>query len=119
MQEYITQNNVYVPEQLMAMWAQQIYSGMDFLGNAGIAHRAINPKHILMTPAPAEEDANRPLVKLSSFRDAIVYYDPTTGQIRNQPCRSVEKRKVANYQAPEVFGNVKTEEYDPVQGKFI
>ena len=109
------QNNVYVPEQLMALWAKQIYSGMDFLGDAGICHRAINPKHILMTPAPDTEDSNRPLVKLSSFRDAVIYYDPSTGSIRNQPCRSVEKRKVANYQAPEVFGNVTTEEYSPVQ----
>ena len=111
LQEYIKQNNVYVPEQLMAEWAKQIYRGMDFLGDAGICHRAINPKHILLTPA--SDDPNRTLVKLGSFRDAIIYYDPKTGQIRNQPCRPLEKRKLANYQAPEVFGS-NSEEYDPV-----
>ena len=50
---------------------------------------------------------------MGSFRDAIIYYDAKTGRIRNQPCRPLEKRKLANYQAPEVFGST-SEEYDPV-----
>ena len=112
LQEYIKQNNVFVPEQQAAEWAKQIYQGMDFLGSQGICHRAINPKHILLTAAA--DDANRTLVKLGSFRDAIVYYDSKNGLIRNQPCRPLDKRKIANYQAPEVFGDAKAEEYDPI-----
>lgn len=53
------------------------------------------------------------MVKLGSFRDAILYYDPKNGCIRNQPCRPLGKRRLANYQAPETFGS-NSEEYCPI-----
>ena len=111
LQQYITQNNVYVPEPQLHEWAQQVYLGMSFLGDAGVCHRAINPKHLLLTTV--EDDETKTLLKLGSFRDAIIYYDPKGGRIRNQPCRPLEKRNVANYQAPEVFGEA-NEEFDPI-----
>lgn len=114
MSEYIKQNNVFVPEAQMADWARQIYRGMDFLGDCGIAHRAINPKHILLSPDTSGGEHDRTLAKLASFRDAIVYYDPKSGTVRNQPCKSLDKRPDSPYHAPEVFGDPPTEEYDPI-----
>ena len=125
MQEYIKQKNVFVPEAQMIEWAQQIYLGMDFLGDAGLCHRAINPKHILLTSLTTSSDNlnnSKILAKLGSFRDAVVYYDSSGGdgnsisihQYRYQPCRPVDKRSDFPYHAPEVFGDPATEHYDPI-----
>ena len=112
LQEYLRLNHIYIPEIIIQDWAVQIYRGLDFLGDAGICHRSINPKHILLSPAA--NDPNKFLCKLGSFRDAMIYFDTKNGRIRNQPCRPLEKRHLANYQAPEVFGDPSSEEYDPI-----
>jgi len=111
LQEYLKQHNVIVPEHNVREWAQQLLRGMDFLGDLGMCHRAISPKHVLLVPGPNEQSAIA--VKLGSFRDAVIYFDPNRGTFRNQPCRPLEKRSLANYQAPETFG-LDTEEFDPI-----
>src|SRR5699024_1248746 len=38
----------HVSEEQMRVWSQHIYTAMDFLGDLGISHRSIHPKHILL-----------------------------------------------------------------------
>ena len=53
-------------------------------------------------------------VKLTGFRSAVIYYDEKKDDINYQPCIPLKQKKVEEYKAPEVFGNPKKEQYDPV-----
>ena len=92
----------------MREWAGQIYSGMDFLGDSGIVHRSISPKHVLLTVSP--EDGEKTVAKLSSFRDSVLYYDVVTSTVRLMAVLEKERAKATsnascyNFFAPEVFG---------------
>lgn len=114
MYEYIKQSNTAIPEVQVNEWVKNVYSGMSFLGDAGVCHRAISPKHVLLTPSA--EDADKTVAKLGSFRDSVVYYDPKDNCVRMQPCRPLEKRShpISIFQAPEVFGDASKEEFDPI-----
>lgn len=101
LKDYLATNNVYVPEPQMHEWAVQIYDALDFLGDAGICHRNIAPKHILLTPSP--DDQNKTIAKLGSFRDSIIYYDPKEDRVRPQHCRPRDGRAQCNFMAPEAF----------------
>lgn len=101
LKEYLKQNNVYVPEEQMHDWAVQIYRAMDFLGDAGICHRSINPKHILITPLP--NDSSKTAAKLGSFRDSIIYFDSLAGRVKMQPCLDKRHATGNNFIAPESF----------------
>ena len=46
LKDYLQTNNLYVPEEQMHEWARDIYAGLNFLGDAGLCHRAIAPKHV-------------------------------------------------------------------------
>lgn len=118
LKDYLKTNNVYVPEPQLREWAVQVYRGMDFLGDAGICHRAISPKHILLTPNP--EDENQTLAKLGSFRDSFIYFDPLLSTVRTLPSREKKESAGANFKAPETFINEAANpdepeaEYDPI-----
>lgn len=118
LKDYLKANNVYVPEPQLREWAGQIYRGMDFLGDAGICHRAISPKHILLTPSL--EDENQTLAKLGSFRDSFIYFDPLLCTVRTIPCRERKDSAGANFKAPETFLNEAVSpdepeaEFDPI-----
>lgn len=104
-------NRVYVPETQMGQWAVQLYLGMDYLGGCGIAHRSISPKHVLLTTAAA--DAERTIVKLSSFRDSVLYYDHIIGTVKaliGGGGRALNTG--AHFQAPETFEEGRT--FNPV-----
>ena len=81
---------------------------MDFLGDMGICHRSIQPKHMLLKSIGSEI-----IAKLSSFRDSVVYWDSANNDIIDQPCKPVEKRVFCGFQAPEVFGE-EGEFYNPI-----
>ncbi|KAH9393955.1 hypothetical protein TYRP_021080 [Tyrophagus putrescentiae] len=108
LRDFLKSNRVYVPERQMREWAGQIYSGMDFLGDSGIVHRSISPKHILLTVSP--EDGEKTVAKLSSFRDSVLYYDVVTSTVRLMAVQEKERAKATsnascyNFFAPEVFG---------------
>lgn len=91
-------------------WAQSIYRGLEFLGDIGIAHRSIHPKHVLIKVLVGASDVQ---VKLSGFRSAIIYWDAQTDDIIDQPCRPLAQKNYTNFQAPEVFGN-EGEFYNPI-----
>ncbi|KAH9391594.1 hypothetical protein TYRP_022774 [Tyrophagus putrescentiae] len=85
--------------------------GMDYLGENGICHRSINPKHVLLTPAP--DELSKTLAKLGSFRDAIIYLsvdskgekDNSRVRVRRPACRGPRdfSRWTHHFQAPETF----------------
>lgn len=111
LREHITSTKLALAEPQVIEWAQQIYRAMDFLGTVGLCHRCICPKHIMMCRGANPEKV---VVKLGSFRDAIVYFNPKFYQLNHQPCRDPSKRQPKDaFQAPEVFGN-QNEEYDPI-----
>lgn len=99
-----------MPESQLVEWVQQIYRAMDFLGDIGVCHRSITPKHVLLTPS---EEPNKIDAKLGSFRDAVIYFDPRLCRVRNQPCRGLDKLNSGSFQAPEVYGKG-NEDFDPI-----
>ena len=118
-QEFADQGNAYdyarstkpVTEKQVCKWAQSIYNAMDFLGGVGISHRSIQPKHMLLKANPENEMIT---AKLSGFRDAVIYWDPATNDIIDQPCKPVAKQMYTAFQAPEVFGK-QGEFYNPAE----
>ena len=60
------------------------------------------------------DDNGEIIAKLSSFRDAVIYWDPATNDIIDQPCKPVAKRPFYGFQAPEVFGE-EGEFYNPAE----
>ena len=116
-QEYANRGNAYdylkngknvITEKHVCKWAQSIYNGMDFLGGMGISHRSIQPKHVMLK----SNECDQVEAKLSGFRDAVIYWDPASSDIIDQPCKPVAKRVYNAFQAPEVFGE-EGEFYDP------
>jgi len=101
LKDRLRSQNIYVPEDQLHQWAGQIYQAMDFLGDCGICHRAITPKHILITPSA--EDPSKTVVKLGSFRDSFIYFDPKEGRVRMQPCLDKKQSVNNSFMAPEVF----------------
>lgn len=108
--EYLKAGSVFVTEVQLAEWAHNIYNALDFLGDIGVCHRSISPKHILLS---GNEQSESIIAKLASFRDAVVYFDARLCRVRNQPCKPVDRRNVGNFQPPEVYG-VSGEEFDPI-----
>ena len=90
----------FVTEKQMAKWAQSIYRAMEYLGDVGIVHRSIQPKHILLKATSDIEI----IAKLSSFQVSTIYWDPEAKDIIDQPCKPLSKRIYYGFQAPEVFG---------------
>lgn len=83
---------------------------MDYLGDNGIVHRSITPKHILITPSA--DEMNKTLAKLASFRDAIIYLaiegkgtDNSKVRVRRVLTRPREAsgRWANHFHAPECF----------------
>lgn len=108
--EYLRAGNL-VGEDQMCRWAQSTYAALDFLGSVGVLHSAIQPKHILLKAVNDQEIQ----AKLSGFRSASLYMDPTTGQMIPGKCRGLYPAGVkrANFMPPEWFGPEGTL-YDPV-----
>lgn len=95
----------------MAVYGWQLLRGMEFMGDIGIVHRDISPKSIVLGPAK-EYNA----LKITNFRKAVIYFNVDEADIQYQPCLAAEQQAKDgnNYQAPEVYGDPKKEEYDPV-----
>ncbi|KAF7492413.1 CBL-interacting serine/threonine-protein kinase 16 [Sarcoptes scabiei] len=110
--EYVRSNNIFVPEFQLLEWAHNIYNAMDFLGSLGLCHRSINPKHILLTSFGMQPD--RLIAKLSSFRDCIIYFDVNQERSIRLRCRSTSLKCQGNFQAPETYGNIESETFDPI-----
>lgn len=101
-----------VSEPEMRYFATSLYDAMDYLGSMGICHRAICPKHIMLCETPL---GPMPLsAKLSGFRDAIIYWDPVSRDIIDEPCKEAKLMKLNFFQAPEVFG-APGEHFNPVE----
>lgn len=96
-------NDSLVDESTALGWAQSIYSALDHCGALGIAHRAIEPSHVLLVVATAGGDSVV-VAKLGGFHNAVIYYDPERCDLVDLPCKSPGKRPFYPYQAPEVFG---------------
>jgi len=124
LQEFGTGGNAFdysrhhsLTEGQMLNWAQAIYQAIDWLGDLGIAHRSIQPKHLLLKAVPGASDPSEAIrVKLSGFRDAIIYWDPVTKDIIDQPCLPAAALEYAFFQAPEVFNKANSvqEYFEPI-----
>lgn len=110
--DYITDKKAGISESLMIRWARDLYSAMSYLGDLGISHRSIQPKHILLFPGTGDQP-NEFQIKLSGFRDAIIYWDPTLGDIIYQRCKPQNYMRIMFFQAPETFSD-SNEYFDPV-----
>lgn len=98
-------------EQRVCEWAHQLYKALDYLGDMAICHRAIKPKNILLNHKELS-------VRLTGFKNAVVYWNVAKEDISNLPCLPVSSKNRSNepdFQAPEVFGNDEREEFDPIK----
>lgn len=95
-------------EELVQSCAQQLRRALDFLGDMGLCHRSISPRHLLV------HDRNSFLTKLSGFGSSIIYYDETEEDLNYQPCRPISQRTHMDFQAPEIYGDPAEEVFDPV-----
>lgn len=95
----------------ISLYSLQLLRGMDFLGDIGIAHRDIRPKNCFI-----KEGVKDHLLKISNFRRAITYWNVQDNDVTFLPCINVKQleKDGENYQAPEVYGDEKKEEFDPV-----
>ena len=98
-----------VDEQQVGRWCWQVFKGLDYLGDIGVSHRAIQPKHVLLS----HKDLR---VKLTGFENAATYWDVQKEDIANVPCVPLDQRPAdePSYQAPEVYGDPSKEEFDPL-----
>ena len=111
MAEHLKKKGSQLSEEECQLVACQLRTGMDFLGDMGVSHRAICPRHLLLL----HKDLR---VKLTGFRSAVIYYNEKKDDIAFQPCLSVKKKckeGTEDYNAPEMYGNSKKEQFDPVQ----
>ncbi|XP_054164569.1 testis-specific serine/threonine-protein kinase 1-like [Oppia nitens] len=104
-------NSNQVDEKQAGSWLWQLLKAIDYLGDVGVSHRSIQPKHILLT--------NKDLkLKLTGFESAAVYWDPVKEDIKNVACVPLEQRptdpNAPSFQAPEVYGDPAKEEFDPM-----
>lgn len=91
-------------EAMLVRLAWSLFSALDHLGTLAIAHNSLQPKHILLMMG---EDGKTVTGKLSSFRDALIYWDPLKKDIIDLPCQPAAalQTKAAFFRAPETFGN--------------
>ena len=61
-----------------------------------------------------KNDNGQIIAKLSSFRDAIAYWNIQQQDLIDQPCKPLSKRQYNPWQAPEVFGD-EGEFYNPCE----
>ena len=109
LQKYLEDKRLEEKESSLYAW--QLLRGMDFLGDIGIAHREIHPKNLVLRAA---NEYN--VLKISNFRQAVVYWSVADNDVTFIPCVSADQQSSDgnNYQAPEVYGNPKKEEFDPI-----
>lgn len=102
--DWVLDRKTYLPESTLVCLAWSLFSALDHLGTLAIAHNSIHPKHVLLMLA---EDGKSIIGKLSSFRDALVYWDPQTKDTIDLPCSPLANiySKAAYFRAPETFGN--------------
>lgn len=98
-------------EKEISLYAWQLLRGMDFLGDIGIAHREVHPKNLVLRAA---NEYN--VLKISNFRQAVVYWSVQDNDITYIPCLPAKQQSSdgENFQPPEVYGDPKREEYDPI-----
>lgn len=98
-----------VDESQVGKWSHQLHKAIDYLGDIGITHRSIQPKHILLS----HKDLR---LKLTGFENSCIYWDPQKEDIKNIACIPMDNRPtdVPTYQAPEVYGDPTKEEFDPL-----
>lgn len=97
-----------VGEAQARQWAANIFKALDYLGDIGISHRAIAPKHVMLT-------TKNSIAKLTGFEQAVIYWDPDNEKIVNVSCISREEQAgQQTFNAPEVYGNPSEEEFDPL-----
>lgn len=98
-------------EERVCQWAHQLSQALDYLGDMAICHRGIKPKNVLLNHKELS-------IRLTGFKDAVVYWDVEKEDISNLPCLPVSAKNRSNvpdFQAPEVFGNGEKEEFDPIK----
>ncbi|OTF73166.1 protein kinase-like protein [Euroglyphus maynei] len=113
--EYLKAGTFVEPTQAIR-WAYSIWNAMDFLGNCGVSHRSIRPKHIMLKTNPLSGTL---IAKLGSFRDAIIYWNRETESVVNVKKFPWCEIKFANFQAPESFTKIEDtndakETFDPI-----
>lgn len=97
---WVGMGNVLIESQLFNL-VKAVYAALDFLGSLGCCHFSIHPKHIMLF----KDDKGNITGKLSSFRDAIVYWDAEKKEIIYQKCLPADKFTQRGwFRAPEVFG---------------
>lgn len=96
-------------EEECQLVACQLRTGMDFLGDMGVSHRSISPRHLLVV----HKDLR---VKLTGFRSAIIYYNEKKDDINFQACLPLKKKgkEAEDYLAPESYGSAAKEIFDPI-----
>lgn len=98
-------------EKQAGSWLWQILKALDYLGDVGISHRSIQPKHVLLSTKELK-------VKLTGFEMSAIYWDQHKEDIRNIACLPIDQRpsdpNAVSYQAPEVYGDPTKEEFDPL-----
>lgn len=100
--------NKPVDEKTGKFLAKQMFMAMDYMGDMGIAHRALHPGHVLVT----HKDM---VIKLTGFRNSVVYWNTHKEDINFLPCVPVSARpKEGDFQALEVYGDPEKEEFDPI-----
>ena len=93
-------------EKQICEWARELYQAMDYLGDMGVCHRNICPKYVLLS----HKDLS---IRLTGFHRSITYWNVVKDDVYRFPCLE-RKSKKPDFQAPEVFGNGNTEEFDPI-----
>ena len=98
-------------EKEISIYAWQLLKGMDFLGDIGIAHRDIHPKNMVLRAA---KEYN--FLKISNFRQAVVYWNVQDNDVIFISCQPAKQQSSdgENFQAPEVYGDAKREQFDPI-----
>jgi len=99
-----------LPENKAQESAQQVLRAMDYLGDFGLTHRCLCPKHLMVFRVKSDW-----IVKLSGFQSTIIYWNFEDEDIIYQPCRSMKDAERDVWQAPEVFSDGAKEVYDPIQ----
>ncbi|CAG2104473.1 unnamed protein product [Medioppia subpectinata] len=99
----------YENEHQIGRWLWQLFKALDYLGDIGVSHRSIQPKHILLSHKKLR-------VKLSGFEFAAIYWNPEKEDIQNIACLPLASRPtdVQTFQAPEMYGDPAKEEFDPL-----
>ncbi|KAI2807279.1 hypothetical protein BLOT_009242 [Blomia tropicalis] len=107
--EFVNKKGVLNEDKAQTV-ARQTRLALDFMGDMGISHRSITPNHMLLVHVSHDFQ-----IKLTGFRNAIIYYDEKHDDVNYQPCIPLSKKsKEPDYVALEVFGDPEKEQYDPI-----